>query len=115
MATPYTAYVTPTTPDVIEYTIILEHNDFADRKINAIDAVRTLANAWSNTNKYYGGHPLSGSRGPKDFVEQIMAAAAAADCSFVVVMPKTDENIHEALIATALCHLRVPFTLKRKT
>jgi len=117
MNTPYTAYVTPVAPDVYEYTVILEHKYFvAARKINAIKAVRIIARAWGGSGSHTldGSHTLHGLREAKDFVESIMAAATAATFSFVVTMPPEDENIHEALIATVLCHLRVPFTLERK-
>jgi ribosomal protein L7/L12 len=114
MNTPYTAHVTPVTPSVYEYTVSLGHKDFAPRKINAIKAVRTIVIAWADRNEYHGAHPLAGLREAKDFVESIMAAAMAATVSFDVTMPPEDENIHEALIATVLCHLRVPFILERK-
>lgn len=124
MNTPYTAHVTPVTPSVYEYTVSLGHRDFAARNIYAIKAVRTIAIAWADRNEYRGAHTLASLREAKNFVESIIATAMAATVrtsmidaafvSFVVTMPPEDENIHEALIATVLCHLRVPFTLERK-
>ena len=123
MVTPYTAYVTPTTPDVIEYTVHLSSMYVAERKISAIKAVRVVACDWVGRNEHKGMHPLAGLREAKDFVESIIAAIGAAHASarfdvsarFVVAMPKDDESIHEALIAIVLCHLRVPFTLELRT
>ena len=116
MATPYTAYVTPTTPDVIEYTVHLSSMYVAERKISAIKAVRVVACDWVGRNEHKGMHPLAGLREAKDFVVSIIAAIGAAQSArFVVAMPKDDESIHEALIAIVLCHLRVPFTLELRT
>lgn len=117
MPTPYTAYARETSPDVIEYIIWI--SGFvrpAERRISAIKAVRDVVKGWADDNGYRGAHNLTGLREAKDFVESIIAAFAlnSDPTSFCIAMPKEDENIHEVLIATVLCHLRVPFTLERR-
>lgn len=117
MVTPYTAYARETAPSVFEYVIWI--SGFAqpsERRINAIKAVRVIAKNWADRNEYRGAHPLAGLREAKDFVESIMNAMMKRSdpANFIIAMPADDEDIHEALIATVLCQLRVPFTLERK-
>lgn len=117
MPTPYTAYARETSPTVIEYIIwISGFAKPAGLRVTTIKAVRDVARGWVDVNGYHGAHNLTGLREAKDFVESIIAAlTTGADTSnFCIAMPKEDENMHEALIATVLCHLRVPFTLERK-
>lgn len=115
MATPYTAYVTPATPDVIEYRITYSYWNNAGHVIDAIRAVRVIARGYLNKDYIRADHPLAGLREAKDFVTSIRDAGAANPYSITIAMPASDEHMHEALIATVLCHLRVPFTLERKT
>lgn len=117
MPTPYTAYARETSPTIIEYIIwISGFAQPAERSINAIKAVKEVANGWADVNGYRGAHNLTGLREAKDFVDSIVTALTTGSdpSNFCIAMPKEDENIHEALIATVLCHLRVPFTLERK-
>lgn len=117
MATPYTAYARETAPSVFEYIIwISGYVQPAERRLNAIKAVRVIAKNWADRNDYRGAHILAGLRAAKDFVDSICDAMLKGSdpTNFIIAMPADDEDIHEALIATVLCHLRVPFTLERK-
>ncbi len=117
MAIPYTAYARETTPSVFEYIIWISGLvQPAERRISAITAVRVITKNWVDHSTRCGTHPLAGLREAKDFVESICNAMLKGSdpSTFIIAMPADDEEIHEALIATVLCHLRVPFTLERK-